>query len=159
MQNVLRVIFQNLPCQSISSRKQKDALQSVVVACIGSAVGCDCAFSKLGKLITKAETACFASESSCPLSNGIENSDTGSLTEFFEAIEDVSCDTSWDAPVDSKETVLSSCVLDVDREKDLSKRTTLMIMIPLNRMRVQRFLETTCERMKTPGSLLPLLGL
>jgi hypothetical protein len=115
---------------------------------------------ELGKLITKAETACFASESSCPLSNGIENSDTGSLTEFFEAIEDVSCDTSWDAPVNSKETALSSCILlDNDREKDLSKRITLMIMIPLSRMSVQRFLETTCERMKSPGSSLPLLGL
>jgi hypothetical protein len=95
--------------------KEKEILQSMSEACIGTAVGRNYVFSKLGKFITKAQIAHFISEPSRPLADGLEKSDTDSLLEFFEATNDISYQTLWDVPLDDGKTALISC-LNVDRD-------------------------------------------
>jgi hypothetical protein len=88
MKNHLKGDLSKLPLPlKLVPDAEKEILQSVADAGIGAAVGRDHGFSKLGKSITEAQTARFASESSCPPSaNGLaEQSDTNSLLELFKA--------------------------------------------------------------------------
>jgi hypothetical protein len=74
----------SLPMQLIHE-KEKEILQSMSNACIGSVVGRNYVFSKLGRYITKAQIAYFTSKPSCPLAKGLnKKSDTNSLLEFFK---------------------------------------------------------------------------
>jgi hypothetical protein len=100
--------------------KEKEIVQSMADACIGAALGRNHVFSRNGKFITKAQTACFASKPSPPLADGLEKSDADSLLEFFEATEDISCQSLWDVPLDGGETALIS-TLNVDREKGFAE--------------------------------------
>jgi hypothetical protein len=95
----------SLPIQLIPEA-EKEMLRSMANACIGSAVGRNYVFSKLGKFITKAQIAYFTSEPSVPLACGLKKSDTDSLLEFFEATEEISYHTLWDVPLLSGETAL-----------------------------------------------------
>jgi hypothetical protein len=99
---------------------EKELLQSVADACIGAAVGRNYVFSKLGKFITKAQIAHFASEPSRPSADGLEKSDTDSLLDFFEATEEISYHTLWDMPLGGGRTALVSC-LNLEREKGFAK--------------------------------------
>jgi hypothetical protein len=89
-------------------------------ACIGPVVGRDYIFSKLGKYITKAQTAYFTSEPSSPLADGLKKSDTDSLLEYFEATEAISYHTLWDVPLDTGKTALISG-LNVDQKQGFAK--------------------------------------
>jgi hypothetical protein len=109
----------NLPMQLIPE-KEKEILQSMAQACIGSAVGRNYVFSKLGKFITKAQIAYFTSEPSCPLADGVKKSDTDSLLDFFEETEEISYHTLWDVPLTSGDTALISS-LNVDRTKGFAE--------------------------------------
>ena len=94
---------------------EKDILRSMSSACIGSAVGRNYVFSKLGKFINSAQIAYFTSEPDRALVDGMKKSDTDSLLEFFESTEDISYHTLWDVPLDNGSTALIS-TLNVDRE-------------------------------------------
>jgi hypothetical protein len=89
-------------------------------ACIGSAVGQNYVFSKLGKYITKAQIAYFTSKPSSPLADGLKKSDTDSLLDFFEATEEISYQSLWDVPIDAGATALIS-TLNVDQTKGFAK--------------------------------------
>jgi hypothetical protein len=108
-----------LPIQLIPEN-EKEILRSMAVACIGSAVGRNYVFSKLGKFITKAQIAYFTSEPSIPLADGVKKSDTDSLLEFFEATEEISYHTLWDVPLVTGETALISS-LNVDRTQGFAE--------------------------------------
>jgi hypothetical protein len=108
-----------LPMQLIPER-EKEILQSMADACIGSAFGRNYVFSKLGKFITSAQITHFTSEPSFPLADGLEKSDTDSLLDFFEKTEDISYQTLWDVPLESGKTALVSC-LNVDRAKGFAE--------------------------------------
>ena len=109
----------SLPMQLIPE-KEKDILRSMSDACIGPAVGRNYVFSKLGKFITKAQIAYFASEPSQPLADGLKKSDTDSLLDFFEATADISYHTLWDVPLETGKTALISS-LNLDREQGFSE--------------------------------------
>jgi hypothetical protein len=104
----------SLPMQLIPEN-EKDILRSMSSACIGSAVGRNYVFSKLGKFINSAQIAYFTSEPDRALVDGMKKSDTDSLLEFFESTEDISYHTLWDVPLDNGSTALIS-TLNVDRE-------------------------------------------
>jgi hypothetical protein len=98
----------SLPMQLIPEKekqlipeKEKEILQSMSNACIGSAVGRNCVFSKLGRYITKAQIAYFTSKPSRPLAKSLNKSDTNSLLKFFEKKKEISYHTLWDVPLDS----------------------------------------------------------
>jgi hypothetical protein len=103
----------SLPIQLLPKNEQ-EILKSMAEACIGSAVGRNYVFSKLGKYITKAQIAYFTSEPTVPLADGVKKSDTDSLLEFFEATEEISYHTLWDVPLTCGSTALVSS-LNVDR--------------------------------------------
>jgi hypothetical protein len=91
----------SLPMQLVPE-KEKEILRSMWSdACIGSAVGQNYVFSKLGKYITKAQIAYFTSEPSYPLSDSLKKSDTDSLLDFFEATKEISYQSLWDVPIDT----------------------------------------------------------
>jgi hypothetical protein len=89
-------------------------------ACIGSAVGHNYVFSKLGRYITKAQIAYFTSEPSRPSAEGLNKSDTDSLLEFFKKMKEISYHTLWDVPLDSGGTALILSV-NTTREKGFAK--------------------------------------
>ena len=88
--------------------KEKEILRSMSEACIGATVGRNYVFSKLGKYITKAQIAYFTSKPSSPLADGLKQSDTDSLLDFFEATEEISYQSLWDVPIDTGATDLIS---------------------------------------------------
>ena len=69
--------------------KEKEILRSMSEACIGAAVGRNHVFSKVSKYITKAQIAYFTSKPSYPLAEGLKKSDSDSLLDFFEAMEEI----------------------------------------------------------------------
>jgi hypothetical protein len=93
--------------------KEKEILHSMLDACIGSAVGRNYVFSKLGRYIAKAQIAYFTSKPSYPLSDGRKKSDTDSFLDFFEATEEISYQSLWDVPIDTGASALIS-TLNVD---------------------------------------------
>jgi hypothetical protein len=109
----------SLPMQLIPE-KEKEILQSMSNACIGSTLERNYVFSKLGRYITKAQTAYFTSEPSRPLAEGMNKSDTDSLLEFFKKTKEISYHTLWDVPGHSGGAALLSSV-NVVCEKVVSK--------------------------------------
>jgi hypothetical protein len=61
-----------LPMQLIPEKK-KEILRSMADACIGTAVGQNYVFSKLGRFIRKSQIAYFSSKPSCALAKGVKN--------------------------------------------------------------------------------------
>jgi hypothetical protein len=78
----------SLPMQ-LTFEMEKEILRSMWDACIGAVVGQNYVFSKLGKYIRKAQIAYFTSKPSYPLAEGLKKSDSDSLLDFFEAMEEI----------------------------------------------------------------------
>ena len=109
----------SLPMMLIPEQ-ERETLRSMSEACIGSAVGRNYIFSKLGKFIRKSQIAYFSSDPPSPLVDGLAKSDTECLLEFFEKTEEITYNTLWDIPLDNGETALVSS-LTVDRERGSSE--------------------------------------
>jgi hypothetical protein len=64
------------------SENEKDILQSMLAACIGSTVGRNYIFSKLGKYINLAQIAYFTSKPDRALVDGMKKLDTDNSLDF-----------------------------------------------------------------------------
>jgi hypothetical protein len=76
--------------------------------CVGSDIGCNYVFSKLGCYITKAQIVYFNSEPSISLVNGLKQSGTDHMLAFFEDPKKLSYHKLWDVPLNSGGTTLVS---------------------------------------------------
>jgi hypothetical protein len=80
-------------------QQEKDILRHMTDAAIGSAVGRNYVFSKLGRFITTAQLAYFTSEPTIALVDGLGPSDTDDMLTFFEQSKEISYHVLWDVPL------------------------------------------------------------
>ena len=80
---------------------EKQILQSMCEAAIGNGVGRNYVFSRLGRFINTAQLAYFNSPPSRPLVDGLLNSDTDDMLNFFEESKEISYHVLWDVVIPS----------------------------------------------------------
>jgi hypothetical protein len=80
---------------------EEEQLKSMTQACVGSAVGRNYIFSKLGKHIAKSQIVCLNTPKppTGDIACGLQKSETDELLEFFEKTRDMSHHTLWDVPI------------------------------------------------------------
>jgi hypothetical protein len=85
-------------------------LKRIAQACIGSAVGHNCVFSKLGKHVTKSQIACLNTPKppTGDVACGLQKSGTNELLEFFGNTRDMSHHALWDVPIPDGQSGLIS---------------------------------------------------